>query len=387
MNLNDYFDVVGLDRPANHHLSEKAIFCKNIYINTPDTPIKNLDQQNLALIGVPEDRSSTVRGPAQSPDIIRNQLYQLFRVNPNLKIIDLGNLKSGNKIQDTYFALRDVILELTSRNLIVVIMGGSQDLTYGIYLAFEKMGRKFSFVTVDSRLDMGIIDDEIKPESYLIPILSRKKELLFNYTNIGHQTYFVDQGDVDFLKDNFHNTLRLGDVRKDLGKVEPYLRDAGFVSIDISAVRQSDAPGSTNPSPNGFTGEEICQVSRFAGLSQQIRCLGIFNITPGTDNNNQTSHLASQALWYFMEGVSQRKEENPGSAPDAFKKFIVSLNDMDHDIIFYKSIETDRWWFEVPVLQKTRSRHIMLSCSHEDYQKACNQEIPDRWLNAFQKLN
>ena len=135
MNLNDYFDVVGLDRPANHHLSEKAIFCKNIYINTPDTPIKNLDQQNLALIGVPEDRSSTVRGPAQSPDIIRNQLYQLFRVNPNLKIIDLGNLKSGNKIQDTYFALRDVILELTSRNLIVVIMGGSQDLTYGIYLA------------------------------------------------------------------------------------------------------------------------------------------------------------------------------------------------------------------------------------------------------------
>ena len=93
-------------------------------------------------------------------------------------------------------------------------MGGSQDLTYGIYLAFEKMGRKFSFVTVDSRLDMGIIDDEIKPGSYLIPILSRKKELLFNYTNIGHQTYFVDQGDVDFLKDNFHNTLPSNNIVK-----------------------------------------------------------------------------------------------------------------------------------------------------------------------------
>jgi hypothetical protein len=88
-----------------------------------------------------------------------------------------------------------------------------------------------------------------------------------------------------------------------------------------------------------------------------------------------------------MEGVSQRKEENPNTSPDSFKKFIVSLNDMDHDIIFYKSLATDRWWFEVPVLQKSRNRHILLSCSHEDYQKACNQDIPDRWLNAFQKLN
>jgi arginase family enzyme len=387
MDLNDYFDAVRLDRPANHHLSEKAVLCRNIYIHTPDTPIRNLDKYGLALIGVPEDRAAEIKGSAASPDRIRNHLYQLFRVNTSLEIIDLGNLKSGNKVQDTYFALRDVILELSTRNLVAVIIGGSQDLTYGIYLAFEKLGRKFSFVTVDSRLDMGIIEDEVKPESYLIPILSRKKELLFNYTNLGHQTYFVDQGDLDFLKDNFHSTLRLGDIRKEPGKVEPYLRDAGFISIDMGAVRQADAPGCMYPSPNGLNGEELCQVTRFAGLSPQIRCLGIFNIIPESDTRQQTSHLASQALWYFMDGVSQRKEENPGSAPDSFKKFIVSHNEMDHDIIFYKSIETDRWWFEVPVIQKSRSRHVLLSCSHEDYQKACNQEIPDRWLNAFQKLN
>ena len=387
MNLHDYFDPVSLERPDTHHLSEKAVFCKNIYIHTPDTPVLNLDQFDLALIGIPEDRNAMVKGSAQSPDLIRHQLYQLFRVNSKLRIVDLGNLKTGNTIQDTYYALRDTVLEITSRNLLAVVLGGSQDLTYGIYLAFEKQGRKFNFATVDSRLDMGIIGDEIKPESYLIPILSRKKELLFNYTNIGHQTYFVDQGDIDFLKDNFHNTLRLGDIRHDIGKVEPFLRDAGFVSMDINSVRQSDAPGCTHPSPNGFTGEEICQISRFAGLSQQTRCFGLFNVQPESDLRSQTSHLAAQIIWYFMDGVLQRKEENPNSAPDSFKKFIVSLNDMNHDIIFYKSLETDRWWFEVPVLQKSRSRHLLLSCSHDDYQKACNQEIPDRWLNAFQKLN
>jgi hypothetical protein len=349
--------------------------------------LKAPEEFGLALIGVPEDRGATLSGSAMAPDLIRHQLYQLFRVNPSLKIIDLGNLKIGNTNQDTYFALRDVILEMSSHRVITICMGGSQDLTYGIYLAHEKMERKFSFATVDSRLDMGVIADEIKPESYLIPILSRKKELLFSYTNIGHQTYFVDHGDLDFLRDNFHNSIRLGEFRQDPGIVEPYLRDAAFLSLDMNAVRQADSPGCTKPSPNGFTGEEICQISRFAGLSNSLTTFGVFNILPVADLGEQSSHLAAQLLWYFMDGVSQRIEENPHASPDSFKKFIVSSNDMDHDIIFFKSLETDRWWFEVPVLQKSRSRHALISCSFDDYQRACNHEIPDRWLNAFQKLN
>ena len=387
MNLNDYFDPVSLENPFNDHLSDKAVFCRNIFIHTPDSPIERLGEFGLALMGVPEDRGASLSGSAMAPDLIRQQLYQLFRVNPSLNIIDLGNLKTGNTNQDTYFALRDVLLEMASHKIITICLGGTQDLTYGIYLAHEKMDRKFSFATVDSRLDMGVIADEIKPESYLIPILSRKKELLFSYTNIGHQTYFVDHGDLDFLRDNFHNSIRLGEFRQDPGKVEPYLRDAAFLSLDMNSIRQGDSPGCIKPSPNGFTGEEICRISRFAGLSQSMKTLGVFNILPVADLGEQTTHLAAQLIWYFMDGVSQRIEENPHASPDSFKKFIVSSNDMDHDIIFYKSLETDRWWFEVPVLHKSRSRHALISCSFDDYQRACNHEIPDRWLHAFQKLN
>jgi formiminoglutamase len=387
MNVRDYFDPVALEKPTNNHLADKAVFCRNIFIHTPSTPVRELDPFHLAIIGVPEDRSAGRRGSAKASTPVREHLYQLFRVNPKLKIIDLGNLKKGNSIQDTYFALRDVLLDLLERKLIIVIIGGSQDLTYGIYLAYEKLERKFSFVTIDSRLDMGLIGDEIKPESYLIPILSRKKELLFSYSNLGHQTYFVDQGDMDFLRENFYESLRLGDIRQDISRVEPILRDAGFVSLDTNSIRQSEAPGSTDPSPNGFNGEEICQICRYAGLSPAVKCFGLFNLLPDADRDGQTAHLAAQSLWYFMEGASLRKEENPHTAPDAFKKFIVSHNDMDHDIVFYKSLETDRWWFEVPVIRKTKTRHVLISCSMNDYQKACNQEIPDRWLNAFQKLN
>jgi len=387
MNLHDYFDPVSLEKPEFHHLSEKAVFCRNIIIHTPDSEIKNISRNNIALVGLPEDRNAGIKGSAQAPDLIRSQLYQLFRLDHELKIIDLGNLKPGNAVQDTYFALRDVTLELMDQNIILVIMGGSQDLTYGTYLAFEKMESLFSFATVDSRLDMGIISDDVSPDSYLIPILSRKKELLYNYTNLGHQKYLVDWKDFEFLNQQYHDTIRLGDIRANIAITEPVIRDAGFISFDLNAIRQSDAPGSLDPSPNGLYAEEACQISRYAGLSNKLTSFGIFNLLPERDSHDQTSHLAAQMIWYFLEGVSQRKLETPSGRSALFKKFIVSTSQTQQEIVFYKSNDTERWWVEVPIISDSRRRKVLISCSHNDYQRACNQEIPERWLKAYQKLN
>jgi len=387
MNLNDYLLPVSLEKSTNHHLSEKAVLCRNIAIHTPDSKIKNLSSYQVAIMGVPEDRNASVKGSASAPDLIRNRLYQLFLVHPGLKIIDLGNLKTGNSVQDTYFAIRDVTLELNDHNIIVIVLGGSQDLTYGTYLAFEKFNLLFSFVTIDSRLDMGIIEDEVKPESFLIPILSRKKELLFNYTNIAHQKCLVDQQDIDFLNQQFNDTIRLGDLRSNIALSEPILRDAGFISFDLNAIRQADSPGSTHPSPNGLSAEEACQISRYAGLSNKLKTFGIYNLLPNSDPIGQTAHLTAQMVWYFLEGFAQRKQEVPSGNSSKFTKFIVSMNQTDQDIVFYKSLDTNRWWFEVPVLSNPKRRKVIISCSHEDYQQACNQEIPDRWLKSYQKMN
>ena len=387
MELKNYFSPVSLEKPGNHFLSDKSIFCRNISIHTPDFPISDLSGYKVAIAGIPEDRNAKIRGSSAAPDIIRNKLYNLYRVNPALKIIDLGNLISGNSVQDTYYAIRDLILDLKEKGIITIILGGSQDLTYGIYLAYEKLNSLFNFVTVDSRLDLGIIQDEIKPESYLIPILSRKKELLFNYTNLGHQKYLVDQEDIDFLQQQFNETLRLGEIHSNVAITEPVLRDSAFVSFDFNAIRQGDSPGCTHPSPNGLYGEEACQISKYSGLGTSLMVFGLFNILPAADIHEQTSHLAAQMIWYFIEGVSQRKYEEPSGKSTLFKKFIVSFTGKDREIVFYKSLESERWWFEVPIISSNRQKKILISCSHEDYLSACNQEIPDRWLKTFRKLN
>ena len=252
-------------------------------------------------------------------------------------------------------------------------------------------------LTVDSRLDFTLSKEVTNSCNYLNYIISKDKKKIFNYANIGHQAFFVTEknhdtlgetlSNVDKLDKTYLESIRLGDARSNLETTEPLIRDSTFVSIDLSAVRQSDAPGVSVPSPNGFTGEELCRLTRYAGLSERVKVAGLFELTPSADNNRQTAHLAAQAAWYFLEGLTHRIKENPVDSPEHTKKFIVKLNAAGHDIVFHKSNISERWWMEIPVKNPTTGYNFFVSCAYEDYQQACNQEIPERWWRYLHRLS
>jgi len=226
MNLNDYFNPVSLEKPPFSILRDKAKFGSNIGIHTPDIPISKIDQFDLALLGVPEDRNSRNKGVSLAPDRIRSKLYQLLHPAKSVKIIDLGNLKIGPKIQDSYYALRDVVSELLKQGVVPIVIGGSQDLTLGIVEAFEKLKRGVNLVTIDSRIDLYSGSKNLSSLNWLHKLLKKRSGSLINYTNIGHQEYFIDPGDLLLLKNLFFEAYRLGEVRKNLTDMEPVLRDA-----------------------------------------------------------------------------------------------------------------------------------------------------------------
>lgn len=388
VDLNDYFDPVSLDRPGFHFLPEQHSFSRYISIHTPDQPIRNLGKHQVALIGVGQDQGGYIKGSASAPDKVRSMLYQLRRINNNIKVYDLGNLKITGNINDTYYALRDVTLELLDKGVVAYLVGGSQDLTFGAILALQKMEGVRQILTVDPRIDFWMEPaPEISSRNYLDYILEKDFKDRFIYANLGHQQYFIAPGQSDRMEQEHMESIRLGDLRQDLRSSEPLIRDADLVSFDMNAVRHSDAPGVTIPSPNGLFGDEVCALSRYAGISEKVKICGIFELSPEKDLNEQTSHLAAQAAWYFIEGMSHRIKENPLETPAHTKKFIVTPEETDQDLVFYKSTISERWWLEIPVKNPVTGNNHYISCSHDDYRKACSNIIPDRWWRYLHRLS
>ena len=286
---------------AHSMLHSAQSFGRNIAVHSTQNGFPELENVQIAIFGVLEDRNAEDNlGCGEDLQAIRKHLYQLFPGNWHTNIADLGNIIKGNSVEDTYFAVTILTTYLLKNNIIPVIIGGSQDITYANYRGYDALEQTVNLVSVDSKFDIGSTEDELNSRSYLSKIVMNEPNNLFNFSNIGYQTYYNSQEELDLLNSLFFDAYRLGEV-KDLTKVEPIMRDADVVSIDIGAIRQSEAPANNNCSPNGFYGEEICAISRYAGISDKVTSFGIYEYNSKFDNNNQTAHLISLMIWYFTQ--------------------------------------------------------------------------------------
>ena len=336
----------------------------------------------IGIIGVLENRGNSNGNQEIDLLAIRKELYRLYPGNWDASIADFGNILAGNSIEDTYFALKKVASSLIKNNIIPVVIGGSQDLTYSLYRAYDDLEQMVNLVAVDSQFDFGKESDVVSASSYLTKIVIEEPNNLFNYCNIGYQTYYNSQEEIDLVEKLFFDAYRLGEVSNTIAIAEPVFRDADLVSFDMNSVKSSDSGNFTPFVPNGFNGKEICALSRYAGISDKVTSFGIFN----HNDTEQESVLIAQIIWYFIEGYHYRSNEYPFGSRENYLKYIVPSE--DEELIFYKSDKTDRWWIEIPFIingNNKLKRNTLLPCSHEEYLAACDQELPERWWKAQRK--
>jgi len=342
----------------------------------------NLQGINLAIIGVLDNRNIEHAYPDIDLTHIRKEFYQLYPGNWTESLADLGDINPGETSEDTFFALRIIAERLIKLNIIPMVIGGSQDLTYPMYRAFDNLDQMVNLVCIDSKFDFGKVEDPIKADSYLARIIADEPNNLFNYANIGFQTYFNAMEEINLIEKLYFEAYRLGEVSKNIGLAEPVLRDSDIVSIDLASIKSSDSGNFTTFMPNGFDGKEICSLARYAGISNKIKALGIFN---HTSSKNEAT-IISQILWYFIEGFVFRTAEDVYQDKNQLIKYIVLVD--DQDIIFYKSNQTERWWMEIPLITNYNNiiqRTSLLPCTQEEYLNCCNQEIPERWWKSQRK--
>ena len=356
---------------------------KNIHKHTKRKGLPVLANASFAILGVNESRNAFVKKPEPlNLTEIRIQLYKLMMGNWNSTLVDLGDVEEGETVEDTYFVVKEIVAGLLEEDVIPIIIGATQDITYPTYRAFDKIVDMVNLVAVDSRFDFGADEELISSHSYMSKIITDKPNNLFNFSNIGYQSYFNAQEEIDLMERLFFDAYRLGDIAADITLAEPILRNAHLVSIDARAVRASEVGLSSNFSPNGFTGREICAISRYAGISDNVSVLGIYE----SENTDQSFQLLAQIIWYFIEGFNFRRKETPSAKNSDFNKFIVPTE--SEELVFFKSHLTERWWVEIPSIltshTKTKSP-ALLPCTEQDYLDACDQNIPERWFKAYKK--
>ncbi|MSP85504.1 MAG: arginase [Flavobacteriaceae bacterium] len=369
-------DVLELNsRLTSQHLGSKMV------LHTKDQ-FPDLDKIKIALIGVLDNRGDSKVISDVDLNYIRKELYSLYPGNWEASIADLGDIAAGNTVEDTYFALKNVVSSLIKKKIIPIVIGGSQDLTYAMYRAYDDLEQMVNLVSIDSKFDLGKESEAISSDSYLTKIILDEPNNLFNFCNIGFQTYFNSQEEIDLVEKLFFDAYRLGDVSNAIAIAEPVFRDADLVSLDLGSIKSSASGNFINFTPNGFNGKEICSLSRYAGISDKVSSFGIFNHT----NSKQESILITQIIWYFIEGFNYRSNEYPYGSKESYIKYMVPLE--EDKLTFFKSNKTGRWWIEIPFISPSNNklkRNTLLPCSYEEYLVACGNEMPERWWKAQRK--
>lgn len=382
MSFQLLFDPVSIDLYAGfEHLS---YINQRIKLHTNQFP--DWKSADIAIIGLEDDRGNPANDGAHSgADAVRRGFYGLRASHVKYNVVDLGNLRPGQSLEDSHLRLKEVVRTLLENNVFPFVLGGTHDHTLAMVMAYEELEKKINLINIDSRSDTEPSLSQGMANHHISKILTKHKESLNRYIHLAYQTYLMDENILAALDQHHFFRLRLGEMREDFKGVEPLVRSADIISFDISAIRMSEAPANACAVPFGLTGEEACQMAWFAGCSSQLTSFGLFEINPSLDYRDTTSQMAATMVWYFIEGFYHRTDDLTFS-PSVTRKHHVILDMREGmEITFYQSLVSGKWWVEIPANSRNVNPEI-IPCKAEDYQQAIDGEIPHRWLNQLINL-
>jgi formiminoglutamase len=309
----------------------------------------DLNGVDIVIVGVPDERG-TGNGNTNGdvPDCIRKQFYQLYQWHSDIRIADIGNIKAGYNISDTYAAVRIVAKTLIAEKYTVIILGGSHDITLAQYGAYAERKKLIEATCIDALINL-IGESAIRSENFLMEMLTGEPNYIRHYNHLAFQSYLVHPTMLQTMDKLGFDCYRLGTIKENIQEMEPVIRNTHLLSIDLSALAYAYAPGS-GISPNGLNGEEICTLSKFAGMSESISSFGIYGYNSYEDTNQLTALQIAQMIWYFIDGKVKGKTEAPLSERDAFNEFHTAFNEIG--TLFLQSKKTGRWWMQMPDVQE-----------------------------------
>ncbi|MBS1628247.1 MAG: formimidoylglutamase [Bacteroidetes bacterium] len=369
----DFLNPVNLSVISNDEGFRDTQLGKHIEIYEDAFP--DINHADLIIVGCDEYRGSgNFSAQVGSADAVRKNFYSLYHWHKDVTVADIGNIKQGASLQDSYAAVKTVVNELIEAGKRVVIIGGSHDITLAQYNAYVQQQKIIEAVCVDAKIDLDM-DSALPADKFLMEMLTGEPNFVKHYNHIGFQSYYVHPQMLETIDKLGFDCWRVGKVKEAIEEIEPAIRNASLFSFDISAIQHAHAPANYL-TPNGFNGEEACTLMQYAGMSTNPCCVGIYNFLHEQDEKNLTATQIAHMLWYLMDGIHKGKRESSIEHRNDFNE--VKLILADFETVFLQSKKTGRWWIQI-------NDEKMIPCSKTDYLIASQNEIPERWLRAVER--
>jgi len=371
-NLNDFLDPVNIPLLSNDEIYREGQIGKTISIYEDSFP--DLEDVDIIIMGCNETRGNgNAKGSDNGIDAIRKEFYSLYLWHKNIRVSDIGNIRIGAELNDTYAALKTVAEEIQKHGKKIIILGGSQDLTLAQYDAFRSQSKIIEVTGVDAYIDLSI-DNPIKSSNFLMEILTGEPNFIRHYNHIGFQSYYVHPHMLETMDKLRFDCYRLGKVKENIEEMEPVMRSSEMLSFDLSSLGATTFMEGS--SPNGFNGEEACTLLRYAGMSEKMQSVGIYGYDQEHDPYNTLAKQVSQMLWYYIDGIYFGRLEADINDKQMFNECHIAFGNIDTS--FIQSLKTGRWWMRMP-----DDKYI--PCSQADFNQAGNNEIPERWLRTQER--
>jgi formiminoglutamase len=368
----DFLDPVDLPQVLEDGDLKEGQIGKSIDIFQDAFP--DLTHADIVIASCDELRGDGQLGSASAEtDAVRKELYSLYYWHKQIKLADIGKVKTGMHISDTYAAIKTVAKEVIQQNKIFLLIGGSHDLVLAVYEAYREMNKVIEVTGIDAYIDLSL-DNPVRSKNFLMELLTGDPNFIRHYNHIGFQSYYIHPHMLETMDKLRFDCYRLGKVKEHIEEMEPSFRSSDMVMFDVAAL--GAATFWDGSSPNGFNGEEACTLMRYAGMSDRLKALGIYGYDKKRDPQLNLAKQIAQMIWYYIDGVQYGRSEANLNEQDMFIECHLEFAAIE--TTFLKSRKTGRWWMKMP-----DGKYV--PCAESDFNAAGNNELPERWLRLQER--
>jgi formiminoglutamase len=276
---------------------------------------------DIVVLGCPQDegvrRNHGREGVAKAPNAIRSQFYRLTPMNIRKRIFDIGDTDVSGTLEEIHDRQTQIVGKILSDGKRLIVLGGGNDISYADGRAMANVYTRDFWIgiNIDSHLDVRA--DQPRNSGTPYRNLLDEKFLRPDYFyESGYQSHFCSPVYFNYIRDLGVNRISL-ELLRSRQEADLELKESikqkfighsssmnTFFGFDMDAVRMSDAPGTSAPSPLGLKAGEFIQLVKYAASLANTRIIEFTEVNPNFDIDDRTTKLVAIGMHRFCSGVA-----------------------------------------------------------------------------------